>query len=117
MTKIPNHQAVMLRAVICDDCNTAGSGPWTLCPACRGRNISNIETPGEGTLLSWTVIRKPPLEYRDQGAYVVALVKLESGIQVLGRLSEEPEDSQLGVAVRAISAPGTKTATFERIPS
>ena len=59
-----------------------------MCPKCFGR-LEPTLVPGDGTLVSWTMIRRPPAAFRAEGAYAVALVALDAGCQITGRLGEE----------------------------
>jgi uncharacterized OB-fold protein len=48
---------------------------------------------GRGTLVSWTVIRRPPIRFRAEAPYPIAVVDLAAGVRITGRLpaGEEPE--------------------------
>lgn len=59
--------------------------------------------PGEGRLVSWTVIRRPPTKFKGEGAYAIAIVDLASGLRVTGRLAAVPEVSEPSAAVHAVA--------------
>jgi uncharacterized OB-fold protein len=59
--------------------------------------------PGQGTLVSWTVIRRPPTKFKGEGAYAIAIVDLTSGLRVTGRLAAVPDRIEPGAAVHAVA--------------
>jgi uncharacterized OB-fold protein len=92
----------------CADCGTLDAGPRDLCPKCFGA-LQPHRVPGAGTLLSWTMIRRPPAAFRAEGAYAVALVKLDAGCQITGRLANPDEQATPGKRVVATEQKGTVT--------
>ena len=54
---------------------------------------------GTGRLLSWTTVRRPPSAFREDGPYSVAVVDLDVGVRVTGRLAWPHGDIAPGVAV------------------
>ena len=69
----------------CADCGMLASPPHQLCPRCHSAKIGPHEVEGTGTLLSWTIIRRPPQAFRDEGFYPVAVVALKAGVPVTVR--------------------------------
>ena len=60
------------------------------------------EVAGDGRLLTWTIIRRPPAAFRSEGSYAVAVIELDAGVKVTGRL-EGPEDVKgLGTRVTLV---------------
>ena len=88
----------------CADCGTLDSGPRDLCPKCFGA-LKPHTVGGAGTLVSWTMIRRPPAAFRAEGAYAVALVKLDAGCQITGRLANPDDNATPG---KRVTATGTK---------
>ena len=88
----------------CTDCRTLSAPPHQLCPKCHSTGIAPHRVDGIGTLLSWTVIRRPPQAFRDGGIYNVAVVALSAGVPVTGRLelAEGAGEPPAGAAVRMI---------------
>ena len=75
----------------CARCGRADSGSFSRCPGCGGEAIDAASDPGYGTLVSWTIIRRPPPAFLALRAYAVGIVDLDSGLRVLGRLDGAPE--------------------------
>jgi uncharacterized OB-fold protein len=98
--------------VKCTACGALDPGPREVCPKCHKATLAPASVPGEGQLVSWTLIRRPPAQYREDGAYAVAIVRLDAGVQVTGRLDAPSEAIQPGVRVRAVR-PVRETVVFE----
>lgn len=84
----------------CGACGALDPGPRDLCPKCRGC-LAPAEVPGDGRLVSWTLIRRPPARFKEDGAYAVAIVALDAGVQVTGRLADPEEAIRPGARVTA----------------
>ena len=97
MTTPTSQNVAVLR---CADCGQLDAGPRDLCPKCFGR-LEPTLVPGDGTLVSWTMIRRPPAAFRAEGAYVVALVALDAGCQITGRLANPDDNATPGKRVVA----------------
>ena len=97
MTTKTSENITVLR---CADCGQLDSGPRDLCPKCFGA-LKPHAVPGDGTLVSWTMIRRPPAAFRAEGAYAVALVKLDAGCQITGRLANPDDNATPGKRVLA----------------
>lgn len=85
----------------CAECGKLSAPPHQLCPSCHSEKIGPHDVDGVGTLLTWTVIRRPPQAFRDGGVYKVAVVALTAGVPVTGRLSlpDGAADPPAGAAV------------------
>jgi uncharacterized OB-fold protein len=75
----------------CLDCNTIVCPPKSTCDNCKGRNFERVELSGRGKIMSYTVTYVAPLGYTEEVPYVVALVELEEGPWILGRLDVDPD--------------------------
>ena len=86
----------------CGDCGKLTAPPRQLCPACHSAKIAAHMVDGAGKLLSWTVVRRPPMAFRDDGVYTVGVVALASGVPVAVRmhLPEGGREPKSGDAVR-----------------
>lgn len=57
----------------------------------------------EGKILSWTLIRVPPLGYEQEAPYPVVLVKLLNGEKIIGQLVDwQEKDLKTGRKVEAV---------------
>lgn len=104
--------AIPVTVMRCTSCGTLDPGPREICPKCHKATLEPTTAPGHGELMSWTLIRRPPAQYREDGQYAVAIVKLDAGVQVTGRLKDPSEAIKPGARVKAV-APVRETVLFE----
>ena len=84
----------------CPGCGALDPGPRDLCAKCH-IPLLPAEVGGDGTLVSWTLIRRPPAAFKEDGQYAVAIVRLDAGVQMTGRLEAPDESARPGARVRA----------------
>jgi len=70
----------------CADCGSLDPGPRIICVSCGAEALAPHSVPGDGRLLTWTEIRRPPAGVDIDGPYRVAVIALDAGVQVTGRL-------------------------------
>ena len=75
-----------LIGVKCKDCDEITCPPKSTCNNCGSRNLEKIELSGKGKIVSYTVTYVAPLGYDKEVPYVVAVVELEEGAWIVGRL-------------------------------
>lgn len=91
----------VLKIPQCDDCGVNFFFPRKWCPGCWSSNVSWIEASGRGAVYSSCMVymafegRSP-----DEVPYRVALIDLEEGVRVVGRLHPAMDDQSIGVEVR-----------------
>ena len=100
---MPEDAGPEIAALRCGGCGMLDPGPRELCSVCGMGEMQACTVPGEGRLVSWTVIRRPPTKFKDEGAYAIAIVDLSSGLRVTGRLAAVPESIEPGAAVHAVA--------------
>ena len=67
----------------CKDCEKHIFYPRISCPHCFSDNVEWVEPSGKGTVYSFTVVENnPPSAFMNDLPYVVAVVKLEEGVQL-----------------------------------
>jgi uncharacterized OB-fold protein len=57
---------------------------------------------GKGKIATFTVVRYPPAGFEQEGPYIVALVDLEDGPRVIGRIKANLDGLQTSQAVRYV---------------
>ena len=78
-----------------------GSAPGR-CRSCGSSRLEQVDVPGRGRLVSWTVVRRPSGPFAHRDAFAVALVDLDAGPRVTGNLEGWEDNPPLGVAVRVV---------------
>jgi uncharacterized OB-fold protein len=90
-----------LRIQRCDECGTTRFYPRVQCPKCWSDQVTWIEASGEGTIASWSLIRRAPFPgLADRAPYVVALVDLPEEVRVFSHIAgAKAEEAAVGAAV------------------
>lgn len=83
----------------CRSCGTLEPAGRVFCAACGGSDFEPFEADGAGSLISWTVVRRPAQAFRDLGEVPIAVVKLDAGPTLAGRWGGAPAP-KLGMRVR-----------------
>ncbi len=78
----------------CLDCGYVTCPPKSTCDNCKGRNLERVELSGYGKVVSYTVTYVAPMGYEKEVPYVVALVELDEGPWVIGRLDVDAEKAE-----------------------
>lgn len=93
-------EGVTVEALKCGACGALTAGPREICPACHEAALRTVTVAGTGVLTSWTVIRRPPAAFRDEKDYAVAVVRLDAGLTVTGRVVAEDATLATGLRVK-----------------
>jgi len=66
--------------------------------------VTHLVLVGNGKIETYTIIRYPPRGFENQTPYVVAIINIENGPKVIGRISATPENVAVGdgVSLRTI---------------
>lgn len=99
----------------CPACGALDTSAVKICSRCLGSGLEQVQLRGEGTLVSWTTVRKPPLQFKAEGAYHVGVFDLDQGPRITARFLPEEHD-RIGDRVVAVAVP-TAAAGPERGPS
>jgi len=71
----------------CSDCNKYIFYPRLVCPHCFSDNVGWVQASGRGTVYSYTVVQSnAPSSFLDDIPYVVAVIRLEEGVQMLSNI-------------------------------
>ena len=85
----------------CRSCGRLLVPPRPVCPACYGSEMEWVELKGEGVVETYTVIHVAPQQFAEEAPYVVAIVKLDEGVRLPGRLvGVAPKDIKVGMRVK-----------------
>ncbi len=108
-TTMKNYHALLkehkLCAAACTTCNTLMLPPRPVCSNCGSTGTVWKELSGKGKLQSFTVIHIAGEIYAEDVPYIVAIVTLEEGPSITGRLVDvdplKPEAIHVGDPVKA----------------
>jgi len=88
---------------VCQKCGWTDFHATSQCPRCNA-NIDPKVIAGEGEVVTYTAIRYPPKHFEDQAPYVVAIIDLNRGPRVIGRISNTAEEVKIGDRVSLSSS-------------
>jgi uncharacterized protein len=92
-------QAGELVAQQCLACGQLNLYPRYACPHCQSEALGWHKVSGRGTLHSYSVLRMgAPEGFESDLPYALGVVKLEEGVQLLGRLLPEADGNWSGYA-------------------
>ena len=87
---------------MCASCGCVEFPRSGVCAACGSGNLEEVKLAETGQVVTWTVVRNPPVDYKEYAPYVVALVELDDGVRVLSQLVDvEPVKVETGMRVEA----------------
>ncbi|MFQ6110734.1 MAG: Zn-ribbon domain-containing OB-fold protein [Nitrospinota bacterium] len=87
----------------CSQCGYTTIQRKFLCPACGNSDFNPMELAGRGTLYSFTRVHVGTELFKDKTPYLLAIVELEGGPRVTGRVLEpEGGEPRVGQAVELI---------------
>ena len=92
-----------IESYVCGACGWADFHPVGKCPRCHGE-INPETLPGKGRIVTYTEIRYPPSGFENKAPYVVAIIDIEHGPRVIGRISNPVKELKTGAAVSLVSA-------------
>ena len=94
-----------LLAAVCADCGTRLLPPRPACYACGSRNLRTEPQPRTGEVATYTEVRTPPPALADRAPYTVAVVELDSGARLTGRVTAPYDVLDIGTRVRLTIRP------------
>jgi uncharacterized OB-fold protein len=85
----------------CQDCDQHIFYPRIACPHCFSDKMEWVEASGKGTVYSYTVVtNNAPSAFIQDMPFVIAIVKLEEGVQMLSNIINcNPDDVECDMPV------------------
>jgi hypothetical protein len=81
-----------LLAAVCADCDETMIPPRPACYGCGSRSLSVEGQPRTGHVVTYTAVHTPPPAFAKEAPYTIAIVELDSGARLTGRLEADYED-------------------------
>ncbi|NAY82249.1 MAG: hypothetical protein GU362_05135 [Thaumarchaeota archaeon] len=86
----------------CKKCGAEYYPPVKVCKKCGSTEIEEKEMLKTGTIVSFTKLTEPPVDFKDYAPIYLAMIRLDNGILVLGQLADaESEEIKIGARVMA----------------
>jgi uncharacterized OB-fold protein len=77
---------------VCRACAQVVFHPRRHCPGCLGGELEWRDSAGQGTVYTFTVIRRSGQPFfRDRIPYVVGLIDLDEGFRMMAEIAADPE--------------------------
>ncbi|MBU1276113.1 MAG: Zn-ribbon domain-containing OB-fold protein [Proteobacteria bacterium] len=88
----------------CNDCGKHIFYPRIACPHCGSSDVKWVEVSGKGRIYSYTVVENnAPSAFQADVPYVVAIIKLEEGVQLLSNVVEcDPYQLEFDMPVEVV---------------
>lgn len=90
-----------IRLLRCAACGRLDSPGRIVCAGCLSSRLEEHLVAGDGTIATWTTIRRAPSKFRDEAPYDVVVVDLDCGVRVTGRLARGSAPASLGARAHA----------------
>jgi uncharacterized protein len=88
---------------MCRSCSSVFWYPRGICPTCGSTDISWTNATGEGSVYSFTVVRRGAYSFREQTPFILAYVELDEGPRVLTNvINVDPSAVAIGQRVIAV---------------
>jgi uncharacterized OB-fold protein len=87
-----------IRGLTCRKCGWSDVFAVNACPRCRSK-VEEAWFSGQGRIVTFTMIRYPPKEFEGKAPYIVAMIDLEKGPRVMGRIVDGGENLEIGLLV------------------
>lgn len=88
----------------CDTCGTVRFYPASFCPNCHGETWNQLEATGTGELKTYTEVHyAASAAFKEDTPYVVALVELDEGVDVMANIVDsDPSTIKIGAPVELV---------------
>ncbi len=71
------------------------------CIKCKNKSFEKIQAKGIPTLMTYTILNAPPMEFTDKKSLVLGVVQFENGIKLLGQISTK-NDLMIGMKLKPV---------------
>jgi len=83
----------------CTKCEFLQHKDHLKCLNCKNDKFDEIDATGNCILLSYTILKAPPMEFRDRLSYALGIVEFDNGIKALGQLTTQ-ENLKTGMELK-----------------
>lgn len=85
----------------CQKCGFLQHPSRVRCIKCKYEIFDNVKASGDATLLTYTILKAPPLEFRDKPHYALGVLEFDNHIKVLGQVTPE-EQLKIGIKMKPV---------------
>lgn len=84
---------------VCADCETVLIPPRPICRGCGSRSVEVKSQPKTGRVYTYTAVHTPPPALEADAPYTIAVVELDSGGRLTGRVEADYDAVEIGAPV------------------
>jgi len=96
-------QRTRLEGQKCGYCGTVNYPPRARCLKCGSTSLEQYRLPEKGSLISFTIVRNPPLGFERNAPYALGLIELEDGTKITAQITDvELDDLRIGMPVESV---------------
>lgn len=89
-----------VKVLKCSSCGKLYVPPAYSCRPCKSERLEETEIPGKGTIYTYSTVHVPLASLQKEAPYTIAIVDIEGGCKVTGRILEtSSEKLSVGAAV------------------
>ncbi|MCS7145440.1 MAG: Zn-ribbon domain-containing OB-fold protein [Nitrososphaerota archaeon] len=99
------HRRFRYRLVVwrCLNCGAVHHNATKICRRCRSNRLAEDQLPSRARLLTYTVVKNPPVAFERQAPYIVGVVEFEDGTRLLTGITDcEPEELKPGMELERV---------------
>ncbi|MFX1297022.1 MAG: Zn-ribbon domain-containing OB-fold protein [Promethearchaeota archaeon] len=71
----------------CKKCGKLQHSDHLRCIQCKNTTFDTVESFGDCKLLTYTILKAVPAEYRDKEVYALGIVEFSNGLRALGQIT------------------------------
>lgn len=96
-------QRTRLEGQKCSSCGNVNYPPRARCLKCGSTSLEQYKLPEKGSLISFTIIRNPPLGFERSAPYALGLIELEDGTRITAQLTDvDLDELKIGIPVESV---------------
>lgn len=73
----------------CKKCGFLQHSSHLRCLKCKTEDFGAVKAEGNPKLISYTILKAPPAEFRDKASYALGVVEFENGVKGLGQITTQ----------------------------
>ncbi|NHJ22151.1 MAG: hypothetical protein EAX91_14490 [Candidatus Lokiarchaeota archaeon] len=88
---------VIIECKKCQKCGFLQHSSHIRCIKCKHEAFDKVKAVGNAALLTYTILKAPPAEFRDRTQYALGILEFQNHVKVLGQLAP---DEQLKIGLK-----------------
>ncbi|MCQ5337029.1 MAG: Zn-ribbon domain-containing OB-fold protein [Candidatus Methanomethylicia archaeon] len=96
-------QRVRMEALKCKSCGKIIYPPRAKCIYCGKNDFECYTIPEKGRLISFSIIRHPPIGFEHTTPYVVGIIEFENGLRISSQITDvDTNELKIGMEVEQV---------------